>query len=232
MKRHSATASQELMLLHRILETISYNLDIDDVLKAIIHVVDSVAESDEIFIYLLRDNELVCRAAKREVPIQWKKIRLKVGDGITGWVAKHRTPVALSAKAYKDTRFHYFTNLAADRYEAFLSLPLVHHDRLVGVMNIQYKKPMRFSKRMVRLLQIISLAIAGALENARLVEEAAELNAALVSRKIIEQAKGKLMHTWKMTEKEAYQWMKKRAMNLRKPMIDIAEAVMIIEITP
>lgn len=219
-------ARQELALLHRIIETISYNFDLDSVLHEVIQLVDSIAHCDEIFIYLLRDHELVCCAAKREVPAKWKKIHLNIGDGITGWVAEHRKPVALTKHAYHDARFHLFTNLAADRYEAFLSLPLLHHDHLVGVMNVQYKKRNNFPPRIVRLLQTISYATAGALENARLIAEAAELHAALASRKVIEQAKGKLMHAFGMTEEEAYQWMKRRAMDVRKPMFDIAQAIM------
>ena len=49
------------------------------------------------------------------------EITLKLGEGVTGWAAKEKKPVALSSMAYKDPRFKSFTNLAEDRFEAFLA---------------------------------------------------------------------------------------------------------------
>lgn len=226
-KRRSPTAREELNLLHRIIETISYNLDLDEILHEIIRVVDSVAHADEIFLYLLRENELILRSAKRESSENLSTIRLQMGKGITGWVAAHEKPVRLRCAAYEDKRFHTFTNLAADRYEAFLSLPMLYHKKLIGVLNVQHRKPYDFSDREVKLLQTVATATAGAIENARLFEQTTLLSEALAARKLIEKAKGKLMKQYQISEEKAYRWMKKRAMDLRKPMRDIAEAILI-----
>lgn len=225
--RGRTTATQELQILHRIIETISYNLDLDEVLREIIRLVDSVSRADEVFLYLLKGNELVIRAAKREVPAEWGSVSLRVGTGITGWVAKHRKPVRLAEHAYNDKRFFAFTNLQADRYEAFLSLPMLYHDKLIGVLNVQHKKPHTFTEREVKLLQTVAYATAGAIENARLFEQTTSLTEALEARKIIEKAKGKLMKQYALTESDAYAWLKQRAMNLRKSMKEVAEAVLI-----
>lgn len=225
-RRRSAVA--ELKILHRIIETISYNLDFDSVLKEIIHLVDTVAHADEIFIYLLQDNVLSCRAAKREVPHEWKKIHLRVGTGITGWVAQHRTPVVIPLHASHDSRFHVFTNLQADQFEAFCSLPLIHHEKLVGVFNVQHKNEYHFTKNDIALLRTIAMATAGAVETARLFDQTNFLQEALAARKLIEKAKGKLMKHYHIDEGEAYDIIKKRAMDLRKPMRDIANAILLI----
>jgi len=221
------TAAQELQILHRIIETISYDLDLDRVLREIISVVDSVSQPDEIFLYMLKGRELVLRAAKRESRETIGEVHLRMGEGITGWVAEHRTIARLNAKAFEDERFHAFTALRADKYEALLSVPLVYHTHVIGVLNVQHRLAHAFTDREVRLIQTIATATAGAIENARLFEQTTLLNEALEARKLIEKAKGKLMKQYTLSEDEAYQWLKKRAMDLRKTMREVAEAVLI-----
>lgn len=230
-KKSSSTTrgTKEVQVLHRILETISYNLHLDDILEEIIRVVDSVAHADEIFVYLLKEDELVLRAAKQQSHDALGSIRLQVGTGITGWVAEHRTPVRLSKKAYEDKRFYLFTNLKADQYEAFLSLPMIYHDKLIGVVNVQHREHYICSEREMKLLQTIAYATAGAIENARLFEQTNVLTEALEARKIIEKAKGRLMKQHGISEEEAYKWMKKRAMDVRKTMREIADAVLMTD---
>lgn len=224
--RRTSTA-QELQILHRIIETISYDLDIDHVLHEIVSVVDSVAHADEIFVYMLKGHELGLRAAKKERTTAIRDVQLKMGEGITGWVAEHKTLVRLQSKAYEDDRFHTFTNLRADKYEAMLSVPMLYHGHLIGVLNVQHKKEHKFTDREVALIQTVANATAGACENARLFEQTTLLQEALEARKVIERAKGALMKQYSLSEEQAYSWLKKRAMNLRKTMREVAEAVLI-----
>jgi uroporphyrinogen-III synthase len=222
-----ASAQKENAILHQIIETISYNLDLDEILDEIIQTVDQVAHADEIFLYLLKGSELTLRAAKRERPEEYASVRLKLGQGITGWAAKKRQTVRIAERAYQDKRFHAFSNLKADRYEAFLSMPMLYHNKLIGVLNVQHRRTHHFTAREVQLMQTIAAATAGAIENARLFELTAVLNEELAARKVVEQAKGKLMRQYTMTEDAAYRWLKKRAMDLRKSMKEVAEAVLI-----
>jgi AmiR/NasT family two-component response regulator len=108
-----------------------------------------------------------------------------------------------------------------------LSIPLVYKKKLVGVFNVQHKQAHTFTKRELQLLESIAHAAAGAIEHARLIEENMVLSETLQSRKTIDRAKGKLMKHNELSEAEAYEWLKKRAMDLRKSMKDVAEAVLI-----
>ena len=65
-----------------------------------------------------------------------------MGQGITGWVAEHREPVAIPEKAALDPRFQFFHELPEDSYEAFLSVPLMCRGRVVGVINLQHASTM------------------------------------------------------------------------------------------
>jgi len=62
-----------------------------------------------------------------------------LNEGLTGWVARERTLLAISREAYRDPRFHYFPDLPEDTYEAFLSAPVIARNRVVGVINVQHR---------------------------------------------------------------------------------------------
>jgi len=92
-----------------------------------------LVKCDSCFIYVLAGDDLVLRASKNPHHELLDRLKLRMGQGITGWVAEHREPVAVSREAYKDPRFQRFNELPEDRYEAFLSVPLFSRGRLVGV---------------------------------------------------------------------------------------------------
>jgi signal transduction protein with GAF and PtsI domain len=126
-------------------------------------------------LYLLDEAEpyLFLRASKNPHPKLIGRITVKVGEGITGWVAENAEPVAVSRNANKDPRFKVFNNLPEDRYEAFLSAPIVANpDRVIGVINVQHRKTHRHSEREQTLISIIGHQVGGAIENARLYEGA------------------------------------------------------------
>jgi uroporphyrinogen-III synthase len=64
---------------------------------------------------------------------------LKLGEGLTGWVARERRLLSISREAYLDPRFKLFTDLPEDSYEAFLSAPIVVRNRVAGVINVQHR---------------------------------------------------------------------------------------------
>lgn len=225
--KSAPTLSQEVSILHHIIETISYNTDLDDTLKEIISVVDSVAHADEIFVYLPKGKKIVLRAAKKDSQHLVDTVSLALGEGITGWVAQKQTPVVLSKGATKDKRYVVVDELEEDAFDAFLSMPLIYKKKVVGVFNVQHKNAHTFTKREMKLLESIAHAAAGAIEHARLIEENMVLSETLQSRKTIDRAKGKLMKHNGLSEAEAYDWLKKRAMDLRKSMKDVAEAILI-----
>ncbi|MCL2316030.1 MAG: response regulator [Actinomycetia bacterium] len=71
----------------------------------------------------------------------------------------------------------------------------------------------------------IEIAIARYLQIQKIEEEVADLNDRLASRKIIDQAKGLLQESVGMSEPEAFRWIQKTAMDLRKSMREVAEGV-------
>ena len=165
--------NEELSLLYKISHTASSSLDLNEVLSQVIDIVLKESGGDSIFLYLLdRDNkELVLRASKNPHPKMLGKIKLKIGEGITGWVAKENKPVAISSNASDDPRFKFFHNLPEDKYQAFLSVPIINKDKVIGVINIQQKRTREYSESTISLIKTIANQIGSAIENARLYDE-------------------------------------------------------------
>ena len=110
-----------------------------DVLNRVVEFASALVKCDSCLIYLLDGDELVLRASKNPHPEAVDRLKLRVGQGITGWVAEHREPVAVAEKAAQDPRFQFFHELPEDSYEAFLSVPLLCRGRVVGVINLQHR---------------------------------------------------------------------------------------------
>jgi GAF domain-containing protein len=167
-------ASQELDILHQISQSISCSLDLDRVLSEIVDLVVHLTGCDSCLVYLVDETEpyLFLRASKNPHPGLIGKIAIRVGEGITGWVAENAEAVAIPRNAGGDVRFKLFNNLPEDAYEAFLSVPIVvPPDRVVGVINVQHREPRRHTRTERTLLSIIGHQVGSAIENARLYEE-------------------------------------------------------------
>jgi signal transduction protein with GAF and PtsI domain len=188
-----------------------------------------VVKCDSCFIYVLEGDDLVLRASKNPHHELVDRLKLRLGQGITGWVAEHREPVAVFCEAYKDPRFRYFTELPEDRYEAFLSVPLLSRGRLVGVMNLQHREPHIYSSRDIGLLSTIGVLAGAEIEVARLETENSGLSRQLATRKLVERAKGILQRDLGLTEEQAYLSIQRQSRQKRKTMKEIAEAIVLSE---
>jgi GAF domain-containing protein len=167
------STEQELEVLYQISTSISSLLELDEVLNHIIDLVHQVTRCDACLLYLLdqSNQELVLQASKDPHPEDIGTIRLKLGEGITGWVAQKQQVVAITQNASRDPRFKFFFNLPEDRYEAFLSVPVTAKEKVIGVINVQHRKPHAHSQAEIKLISIIGQQVGSAIENARLYDE-------------------------------------------------------------
>ena len=164
--------TREVEVLHRISQSISSTLDLEAVLTHIVEVVVEVTKADSCLLYLVSENrdELVLRSSKNPHPTLIGRTSLGLGEGITGWVAQEQVPVVIPRHASDDPRFKFFHNLPEDRYQAFVSLPIVTKANVIGVINVQHKRTKRYQEAELALLSTIANQVGGAIENARLYE--------------------------------------------------------------
>jgi uroporphyrinogen-III synthase len=219
----------EVGLLNQIATRISASAPLEAVLQDVVEFVRSVVRCDSCFVYLLEDGDLLLRASSNPHPKLVNRLKLKLGQGITGWVAEHRAPVAVCRQAFMDPRFKLFGDLPEDRFESFLSVPMVSGGRLLGVINVQSRAAHDYTPREISLTATMGFMIGAEVERARLESENALLFARLESRKIVERAKGILQREMNVSEEEAYRKMQRESMERRKSMKDIAEAILLIE---
>src|SRR5438067_11031599 len=165
--------TREVEVLHKISDSISSTLDLERVLSHIVDIVVEVTKADACLLYLLSDSreELILRASKNPHPKLIGRITIGIGEGITGWVARERTRVVISSNASDDPRFKFFHNLPEDRYQAFLSVPIMAKKEVVGVINVQHKRLRRYRPDELALLTTIANQVGGAIENAGLYDE-------------------------------------------------------------
>lgn len=159
---------QELRILHEVAKYISDNLDLSELLNRIVNMVINSIKADSCLVYLYNEkaNELVLRASSDAKVKLLGTITLKLGEGVTGWAAKEKRPVALAREAYRDKRFKAFTTLKEDKYEAFLSVPILSKNRIIGVMNLQNKKEHAYPQAQIDLLFTIGRYLGSAIQNA------------------------------------------------------------------
>ena len=137
LRRALIEKERELGLLRQISESISGNLDLDDLLRQVIGIVVKVTKADACLLYLYDSGkrELILKASQNPHPRLIGRIRLELGEGITGWVARERQLVAIDKNASDDPRFMVFQNLPEDRYQAFLSIPIISKNEMAHPMN-------------------------------------------------------------------------------------------------
>lgn len=221
---------KELAFLYRVTRTV-HGLELEEVLKEIVRVADEATQGDSVLLYLLDagKNQLVLRASKNPHAELMQKITMRVGEGITGWVASEKQPVAISKGAADDPRFKFFRKLPEDRFEAFLSVPIVGRRGIVGVINVQHRKSHQHTQMEINLLTAVGKLVGGAVENAKLLEETLALKDALELRKLVEKAKGILMKRRAISEDEAYKILQKESMDTRRSLKDIVDAIILAD---
>jgi uroporphyrinogen-III synthase len=214
-------------LLHEIGIRLASADGFHEVLTRVVEFASVLVKCDSCLIYVLEGEDLVLRASKNSHPDVVDRLRLRLGQGITGWVAEHQEPVAVSENAALDPRFQFFHELPEDAYQAFLSVPLMCRGRVMGVINLQHRQHHVYRRREIRLISTIGFLVGAEIELARLEDANSDLSERLQTRKIVERAKGILQRDLALTEEQAYLMLQRQSRQKRKAMKEIAEAVVL-----
>ncbi len=230
--------NDQVSLLHRISGIISSELSLDEQLGEIIGLTAQVTGCDACLVYLIETetHEIVLRASQVPHARDLGTLRMKIGEGVTGWVAEHKSVVALSENAGSDRRFKRFPALIEDTYDAFLSVPLLNKGDVIGVINVHHRQIHEHTPGEISLLTFVGEQMGAAIsksiledQNESLRRETEEMRLQLETRKLVERAKGILQSRHNLTEEEAYLRLRNESRRLRRPMKDLAEAIILAE---
>ncbi len=132
---------EQLRLFQKVSRFMVRDMSLQEVLQGVVSLVTEFMECDSCLVYLIDNDELVLCASNTPHPDTIGKVRLRLNEGLTGWVARERRLLSIPREAFKDPRFKYFGELKEDTYEAFLSAPVISRNKVVGVINVQHRAP-------------------------------------------------------------------------------------------
>ena len=169
--RDLVDADRELALLRELIQAASSGPGVEPLAAAAARMITAATGTDVCFVHVLDDTErsLTLTGATPPFDQEVGKIRLPLGEGVSGWVASHREPVVITHDKESDPRYRSFESLRGSNFASMVSVPMeTDPGGLVGVLNVHTVALREFTARDVELLLVIGRLIAGALHQARL----------------------------------------------------------------
>jgi sigma-B regulation protein RsbU (phosphoserine phosphatase) len=152
-------------LLLEVADVVNTTLDLDTTLRRVAELVRRVIDYEIFGILLLNEKtqELYFRfqvGYSREIA---ERVRIKVGEGVTGIAAQRREAILVDDVS----KYPQYIS-AAHNVRSELAVPLIIKNRLIGVIDIESPEPNHFTEEHKRLLTLIGSRMAVGIENARL----------------------------------------------------------------
>ncbi|SDU27975.1 GAF and ANTAR domain-containing protein [Desulfobacula phenolica] len=231
MEKPEQTYDDYIKALTDISRAITSDLFIEDLLKLIVMVTAKVTGVEICSLWIVNEDEkppkIRLKATQSISPEYIKDRALNLDEGVVGYVATHKKPLVLNDVLESD-RFKEKDMAKKLGLVSMVGIPLITKDeKVIGVLNCFTATPHEFSETEINLLSVVANQSAVAIVNTELMVKTRVIQEELEARKKIEQAKEVLMHNRKMTGDEAYGWIRKRSMDSRKSIREVAEAVVL-----
>lgn len=166
-----ADPERENALLVGIIEATSASPDLGPLAARVASLIVDATATDVCFVHVLDDTggALTLTGATPPFDRQIGRIRLPLGEGVSGWVATHHKAAVITEHKEADSRYRYFPELGGHDYTSMASVPMESQPAgLAGVLNVHTRQRRDFTDRDVRLLCSIGSLVAGAMHQARL----------------------------------------------------------------
>jgi GAF domain-containing protein len=230
-KSNQHTYDHYIKALMDIGQAITSDLFLEDLFKLIVMVTAKVTGVEICSLWLVDENEnpqVIRLRATQAIDREYVKDRvLRLHEGVVGYVVSTQRPLIIE-DVLANERFKEKEMAAKLGLVSMVSVPLQgREDKVMGVLNCFTAKPHVFSETDINMLAAVASQAAVAIHNTELIIKTRVIEQELKSRKIIERAKEILMHRRQMSGEDAYRWIRKRSMDARKSMLDIAEAIVL-----
>jgi GAF domain-containing protein len=164
---------RENQTLYAVIKTVSSSLALDRVLRGIVDIATDATACHACFVYFLEGERLVLRAASAQYAHLVGQLEWGLDEGLTGWVARTKTPEFIRDNALQDPRMRYVPELEEERFQSMIAVPVL--DRagdVIGVIVLHTQAPREFEDDVLNFLVHTASLVAGAIENAQLYGEA------------------------------------------------------------
>jgi GAF domain-containing protein len=168
--------------LYAVIRAVSASPDLDAVLAGIVDVLTEATVCHACFVYM-RDGEVLrLRAASGVYAGLAGSVSMGLGEGLTGWAARNNRPAFIRDNAMADPRFKYVPELEEERFQSMVAVPIAARSgEVIGVTVLHTVAPREFDEATLDFLVHASSLVSGAIENARLYEDARRRVEALTS---------------------------------------------------
>lgn len=127
-----------------------------------------------IYLYFDETRELVLEATKGLKPEAVGRVRLKLGEGLTGQALKELR-VICEREASQRPGYRYFPDIGEERYESFLAAPILRGHNRIGVVVVQNAESHYFQEEDVNTLRAITSQLATTIETVKILKSIEEL---------------------------------------------------------
>jgi len=165
---------ERLNVLHTIEQTIASVTDLRAILNIFVQqIVDQVhVDACAILLYNPQTRTLDFAAKQGFITHALEFTHLNIGSGLAGRAAQDRQVVFMPNLAEMTNNPALTQAIANEHFTAYLGVPLVAKDNLLGVLEIFHRNPLTVEQDWVKFLEILANEAAIAIDNARLLSDA------------------------------------------------------------
>jgi GAF domain-containing protein len=230
LKEQLNKKAKQIATLSRMSQTIAQGIYIREILQLIVTMTAEMMGAKICSLMLLDEKGRDLKIeATQSISEEYKtKPPVPVRTSVSGRAVMEKKPVFVPDVA-KDPQYTYPDIARKENLKSLLVIPMMIKDKPIGVLNCYTAEVHPFSEEEIQLLQTVANQAGIAIDHTRAIEKALAAEEALETRKIIERAKGILMRQQGLSEEASFRLIQRQAMDRRKTMKEVAEAVILSE---
>ena len=227
-QRDEPSYAEQIKALSEISKAISSDHYLEDILGLIVTVTANVMDSKICSLWLLNeDTKTLSLEATQSISREYLKERvLRLGEGVVGGVAEEKKPMRVD-NVLEHPRFKEKDLARKEGLCSLLSVPMVVRGKVIGVLNCYTSYPHHYTETEEAILITVANQAAICIDNTQLMVKTKVIQEELETRKLVERAKGILMKESKLDEAEAFRRIRKKSMDNRRSMREVAEAIIL-----
>jgi signal transduction protein with GAF and PtsI domain len=227
-QREEPSYAEQIKALSEISKAISSDHYLEDILGLIVTVTANVMDSKICSLWLLdEDAKTLSLEATQSISREYLKERvLRLGEGVVGGVAEEKRPMRVD-NVLEHPRFKEKDLARKEGLCSLLSVPMVVRGKVIGVLNCYTSYPHHYTDTEEAVLITVANQAAICIDNTELMVKTKVIQEELETRKLVERAKGILMKESKLGEAEAFGRIRKKSMDNRRSMREVAEAIIL-----
>ena len=200
---------------------------LNEVLPEIVQFLGNMVLCDSCFVYLVDGSSWVLKCWKGSSAEELDESKLYMGDPLLKLLIKYRMPVTISDDGPEDPELICLDDLEDRPGEMLVVVPVLSRSEVLGTINIQHRTPHAYSEHEMKMLSTIGFLLGSEIMRTQLEAENARLIDRLETRKLLERGKGILQREFGITEEQAYLALQRQSRQKRRPIKEIAEAIIL-----